>query len=92
MRRLITNFESDKFSRMNPQEIKDKLHARPFVPFRIHTSDGKHMDVKHPEMAWLTKAAFLVAHPVKDPTRDIPYHYDSVSPLHIVGIEPLVAA
>lgn len=77
---------------MNPQEIRDKLHASPFVPFRVHTSDGKHLDVKHPEMAWLTRAALLVAHPVADPTRDIPYHYDSVSPLHIVRIEPLVAA
>jgi hypothetical protein len=77
---------------VNPQEIKEKLRATPFVPFRIHTSDGKHLDVKHPEMAWLTRMAVLVAHPVQDPTRDIPYHYDSVSPLHIVRLEPLVAA
>ena len=77
---------------MNPQEIREKLHASPFVPFRVYTSDGKHLDIQHPEMAWLTRMALLVAHPVKDPTRDIPYHYDSVSPLHIVRFEPLVAA
>ena len=77
---------------MNPQEIREKLHASPFVPFRVHTSDGKHLDVKHPELAWLTRMALLVAHSVADPRRDIPYHYDSVSPLHIVRLEPLVAA
>jgi len=40
----------------------------------------------------LTRLALLVARPVADPTRDIPYHYDSVSPLHIVRLEPLVPA
>jgi hypothetical protein len=77
---------------MNAQEIREKLHATPLVPFRIHTGDGRYLDVKHPEMAWLTKMASLVAHPVKDRTHDIPYHYHSVSPLHIVQLEPLVRA
>jgi hypothetical protein len=77
---------------MNPQEIGEKLHATPFVPFRIHTSDGKHTGHQHPEMAMLTRMALLVARPVSDPTRDIPHHYDSVSPLHIARLEPLVRA
>jgi hypothetical protein len=50
----------------------------------MHTSDGKHLDVNHPEMAWLTRMALLVARPVADPRQDIPERYDSVSPLHIV--------
>ena len=77
---------------MHPEEIKERLRATPFVPFRIHTGDGKHMDVKHPAMAWLTRMALLVARPVADPTEDIPERYDSVSPLHIMRIEPLVPA
>jgi len=69
------------------------LRATPFVPFRVHTSAGKYMDVSHPEMAMLTRmAALLVAWRVADPTEDIPDRYDSVSPLHIVRLEPLVAA
>jgi len=74
------------------EEIKKRLRAHPFVPFRIQTSDGKHLDVKHPEMAWLTRMALLVAPPVADPTEDIPERHDSVSPLHIVRIEPVVPA
>ena len=50
------------------------------------------MDVSHPEMAMLTRMALLVARPVADPTEDIPDRYDSVSPLPIVRLEPLVAA
>src|SRR5438552_14042578 len=45
----------------------------------------------HPEMTMLTRIALLIARPVADPTREIPAHYDSVSPLHIVHLEPLVA-
>jgi hypothetical protein len=77
---------------MNPQEIRDKLRARPFVPFRVYTSDGNYLDVKHPEMAMLTRMALLIGRPVADSTKDIPRHYDSVSPLHIVRLEPLIAA
>jgi len=77
---------------VNPKEIRQELHATPFVPFRVHTSDGKHLGVMHPEMTMLTRIALLIARPVADPTREIPAHYDSVSPLHIVHLEPLVAA
>ena len=77
---------------MNPQEINQKLRASPFVPFRVHMSDGKHLDVNHPEMAMLTRMALLIARPVADPTEDIPARYDSISPLHVVRLEPLVPA
>jgi hypothetical protein len=77
---------------VNPQEINKFLRARPFVPFRVHTSDGKHFDVGHPELAILTRIALIIAKPVADPTQEIPARSDSVSPLHVVRLEPLVAA
>jgi hypothetical protein len=77
---------------VNPQEIKRHLSRTPFVPFRVHTSDGKQLEVKHPEMALLTRALLLVGRPVADPTKDIPPDYDDISLLHVVRIEPLVAA
>jgi hypothetical protein len=40
----------------------------------------------------LTGMALLIARPVADPTEDIPARYDSVSPLHVVRLEPLVPA
>jgi hypothetical protein len=56
---------------MNPQEINKFLRATPFVPFRVHASDGKQFDIKHPEMAFLTRIALIVARPVADPIKDI---------------------
>jgi len=77
---------------MNPQEIRRQLRRTPFVPFRVHTSDGKALDVEHPEMALLTRSLLLVARPVKDPTREIPARFDEISMLHVVRLKPLVAA
>jgi hypothetical protein len=77
---------------VNPEEIRKMLRASPFVPFRVHTSDGKHYDIPHPEMAMITRMVLVVGRPVRDPTQDIPRHTDIVSTLHIVGLEPLVPA
>lgn len=68
------------------------LDAEPFVPFRVHTSDGKHLDVPHPELALLSRAMLFVGEGVDDPMEDIPARVNSVSMLHVVRLEPLVAA
>lgn len=31
-------------------DMRTLLNTRPFVPFRLHTSDGSHVDVKSPEV------------------------------------------
>ncbi len=36
-------------------ELKKLMNAKPFIPFTVVMSDGTHVTVKHPEMAWLTK-------------------------------------
>ncbi len=77
---------------MNPEEIRQVLRAIPFVPFRVHTSDGKRLEIKHPEMAFLTRTILFVGRPVADPTEDVPDRADSVSVLHVVRLEPLIAA
>ena len=77
---------------MNPEEIKQFLKATPFVPFRVHTTDGKHLDMKHPELAFLTRMMLLVGAGVADPTGDIPDHANSVSMWHVVCLGSLVAA
>lgn len=45
---------------MNPEEIRLFLHAQPFVPFRIHLSDGHDYLIRHPELVMLgTRVAIL---------------------------------
>ena len=68
------------------------LNARPFVPFRVHMSDGKHFDIQHPELALLTRISLHFAEGVADPTSQIPARASMISPLHIVRLEPLVPA
>jgi len=41
-------------------ELKNLLTARPFIPFTVIMSDGTHITIKHPEMAWLTKLFLYV--------------------------------
>jgi hypothetical protein len=74
---------------VNPVEIKTMLNARPFIPFRVHVSDGKQLDVLHPELAFLTQTSLHVGYPVEDPTTQIPRRSQMVSPLHVVRLEPL---
>ena len=40
---------------MTADTIRDFLKQTPFVPFRIHMSDGRKLDVRHP--------AFVAMHP-----------------------------
>ena len=77
---------------MNPEEIKRFLKATPFVPLRVHTTDSKHLGVKHPELAFLTRMMLLVGAGAADPTADIPDRANLVSMWHVVALEPLVAA
>ena len=41
---------------MRAEELRTLLRRQPFVPIRIHFSDGTSYDVKHPEMAFLTRS------------------------------------
>ena len=36
---------------MSPDEIRTLLHKQPFVPLRLHMSNGMTLDIRHPEMA-----------------------------------------
>lgn len=36
---------------MSPDELRELLHKRPFVPLRIHVGNGMHFDIRHPDMA-----------------------------------------
>jgi hypothetical protein len=39
---------------MTPQEIWAHVRKKPFVPFKLHTTDGRVFDVKEPRGAFVT--------------------------------------
>ncbi len=45
---------------MRPEELRTLLRRRPFVPIRIHFTDGTAYEVKHPEMAMLTRSTIEI--------------------------------
>lgn len=72
---------------MTVQTFRDLLIAQPFRPFRLVMSSGEKYEVKHPEMAMLTRTDILVG---IDETRDgIPARFKICSLLHVTAIEPM---
>jgi len=74
-----------------PQDIEARLDDRPFVPFRIHTSDGRQYDIVRPENILIGLGSITIAIP-QTPGGRIYERTVQVSLFHVVRIEPLVGA
>ncbi len=72
---------------MTVQTFRDLLKKRPFQPFRIVMSSGKHYDIPDPELAFLTKSDIIVGTGDLDETA--PESFRICSLLHITAVEPL---
>ena len=72
---------------MTVQTFRDLLAARPFRPFRLVMSSGQAHEVRHPEMAWLTRTSILVGVDIADD--GLPAEFKICSLLHGTAIEPL---
>ncbi len=72
---------------MTVQEFKDLLAQRPFEPFRVIMSSGDRYEVRHPEMAWLTRTTLYVG--TGRIESGVPDEARMCSLLHVATIEPL---
>jgi hypothetical protein len=75
---------------MTLQTYRDLLAARPFQPFRLVMSSGQSYEVRHPEMAMLTRTSMFVG--IDDTDDGVPAEFKICSFLHVTTIEPLSAA
>lgn len=75
---------------MTLQTFRDLLKEQPFKPFRLVMSSGQTYEVKHPEMAWLTKTDILVG--LDEADDGVPNRFKICSLLHVTAIEPLDAS
>jgi hypothetical protein len=75
---------------MRAEEMRALLDRRPFQPIRLHITSGQTVDIRHPEMAFVTRSLVVVGVTESD-TRvaDYAVHYNL---LHVVKIEPLDGA
>lgn len=71
---------------MRPEELRELLHRRPFLPLRLHLTDGTEYEIRHPDMALLTRSTVAVGlehQPGQGIADDMVY----VSLVHIVRAE-----
>jgi hypothetical protein len=72
---------------MTVQTFRELLSARPFQPFRLVMSSGKEYEVRHPEMALLTRSDILVG--VGEADDGVPAEFRICSLLHVASVEPV---
>jgi hypothetical protein len=75
---------------MPPEELRNLIRARPFVPFRLHVTDGRTFEVRHPD-SLLTMARVAVVG-VYNGDSSFPDRSETIALIHIVSVEPLAAA
>jgi len=74
---------------MTVQTFREMLPRRPFQPVKLSLSSGQSFEVRHPEMAFLTRTSILIG---VDFAKDgVPAEFKIVSLLHVVSLEPLPA-
>jgi len=71
---------------MTVQTFRELLARRPFKPFRLVMSSGQTYEVRHPEMAMLTRSDMLVGTNVED---GVPAEFRICSLLHVATVEPI---
>ena len=72
---------------MTVQTFRNLLKERPFKPFRLVMSSGQSYEVRHPEMAMLTKSDILVGIDIEDD--GVPAEFKICSMLHVTAFEPI---
>jgi len=75
---------------MTVQTFRDLLSVRPFRPFRVVMSSGQSYEVRHPEMAFVTKTDLVVGIDIQED--DVPSAFKICSLLHVTAVEPLEPA
>lgn len=86
---LNTRYVPDSHGKrdMRADDLIKILNSRPFQPVRLHISSGEYVDIRHPELAMVTRSVITVGI-AKKPGGVLDYtiHYNL---LHVVKVEPL---
>ena len=72
---------------MTVQTFREMLARRPFQPVKVTLSSGESFEIRHPEMALLTRTSLLVGVDIADD--GVPAEFKILSLLHVASIEPL---
>jgi len=79
----------ERLINMPPRELAQALSRRPFVPFRLHVTDGTTYDIRHPELLMVSPGSAIVGLPSATYALPLIERYEIVDLLHVVRLEPL---
>ena len=72
---------------MTSTMVRDLLRQHPFGPFRVVMSSGEAYEVRHPEMAWVTKNDLFVG--IDEADDGLPADARICPVFHVATVEPL---
>lgn len=76
---------------MRAEELTELLRVRPFVPLRIHLTDGTTFDIRHPDQVLVLRQRVDIGMP-PNPTTGVVERVEHCSLLHVVRVEQLPPA
>jgi hypothetical protein len=76
---------------MTPKDITQLLERTPFVPFRLHLTNGQSFEIKHPDFVWVFRSRLELAVPSSEEQK-IMERTEHISLLHVARIEELPVA
>ena len=74
-------------SGMTVQTFREMLSRRPFQPVKLTLSSGQSFEIRHPEMAFLTRTSILIG--VDFAEDGVPAEFKIISLLHVASLEPM---
>ena len=72
---------------MRAVDIRAHLRKQPFEPFRVFMSDGATYDVRHPELAAISRTELIIG--LEQSDEELPDRFAYCDPVHVVRIEPI---
>lgn len=76
---------------MRPDDLHQLLRRQPFQPFRLHLSNGRTYDVRHPELVLVGRSSLIIGTPAPEWPFPVVADYDVVALLHINDVKFLPA-
>ncbi len=76
---------------MRPDDVRARLHAQPFQPFRIRLSNGITYDITHPDLVMVGRSALVIGTPAPDLPPGVHGVAVSVSLLHVAELLSLTS-
>lgn len=76
---------------MSPEALRDMLNRRPFLPFRLHLSDGRHFVISRPELAFIGGSMTVIGI-VRNVASEFWDEPVTVANRHITSLEPIIEA